>query len=675
MTSGNQFLSFLFDTSIDILAKQPYNDYFRGERKLRLKAKPLFGSVYAADFSREGITMTTEDFLQDYFHYAYYAYYSGSGSIPLTMNQYASGTFDELNIQYKLNEGRVDFSTQRTKVMVDSIINIIFNSNNDMETFMLSDGRDKYGILKPRLSSSTAQVITKKQWTKWMFDKLTDPTLKLKLLPKGIEYVHDIIREAIEDLEVLKKPGAYPNPIDVTTEPTNYATDLEAKDAMAIFETITKLLGHKTIRNIFMHTIDFYENDGYVLETTTLRSYRLMEEIFKLYKFIYPTYGAGKGPRSNQATPLRNSILPNIFHYLYGNAYFRFTVINGKEYNLGLGYSPMPFLNPNDILSLGDVDSILIGLFKSRYEREFIPNKQGDDIRSQAFFDNSIELFKTLEKKIKDTLKDLHYDEHTIQDALFKVIVSLQRVYGKPSGGDSVRIQIDELMRSRDFGRVITFYGVSMGTDHLKIYLTKADLAGRNIFTFAIKEYIKNIDFDRINMIAVNNKIAALWSILGDYKDKGVKFTYIEDVGIEGWQYIGLTPNAAHYNFITRSERHGLGNPSYLEIETDKLFSGDVNEMEKLLEIIKVSMGFKIDGYGGSTRFGFVMSDSTGDITVFNGQRFLKIDEIRSANYINQPPDKNYHRVVIEKLVGDQNLIDYYNTMWNKPFYYRDLNI
>ncbi len=658
---------------MDILAKQSYNDYLKGEKSPTRKARPLFGNVHAPDFSKEGILMTEEQFLKDYFHYVYRAYYSKAGYVTITINQYASKTFDELNVQYRVNEARIDFSTQRTKDMVDSIINKIFDSDSDMEVFLLSDGRDKNGILRPRLSSSTAQVVTKKQWIKWMFDKLTDPVLELKLAPKGTDYVSDLIREAIEDLTVLKKSGHNPNPIDITTDQVNYATDLEAQNAKSILETINKLIGHKTIRNLFMHIVDFYEFGGFKLETTTLRTSEVMVDVFELYEFIYPTYS---GPKS----PSKGSILENLFHYLYGNAYFRFTVVNGKEYRMNLGYSPMPFLSPDESISLLNADSVLLDLFNSHYEREYLPNRQGDNnIRTKAFFDNSIELFEAVEQKVKDALsmqflQFFPYDKHSVQNILFKVFTSLQRSMGK----QSARFQIDNLMRSRDLGRLITFFDIPMGPTHLKIYLTKADLAGRDIFTFPIKDFItfRDIDFDRINMIAINNKIATLWSILGNHKDKNVIFSYIEDVGTEGWQYIGLKPDSRSYSFITGSERKGLENPSHIEIEPNKLFNGDVDEMAKLLKIVRVSMGFRsntVTSYG-NIRLGFVMSHGTDDIAVFDGQRFLNVDEIRSEDYAKPTYHKVYFKVELNNLIGDQNLIDYYNEMWAVPFYYERLN-
>jgi hypothetical protein len=457
----------------------------------------------------------------------------------------------------------------------------------------------------------------------------------------------------------------------------NYANDLEAQNAKSILETITELLGHKTIRNIFMHTVDFYENGDYVLETTTLRTGAIMEDIFKLYEFIYPTYDRERVSRPSvpRSTPSRKSITTNLFHYLYGNAYFRFTVVSGKEYNLNLGYSPMPFLTPNGILSLQDVDSVLIGLFNSQYDQKYIPNSQSD-FRSQAFFDNSIELFKAIEPKLRDSLEFIKYDKSSVQDILFKVITSLQRTVGSKVRGNRlpVRIQIDNLLRSRDSGRWIHFYNIPVGSNHFSIYLTKADLAGLDIFTFTESFILeRDIDFDKINMVAVNNKIAALWSILSYYKGT-VKFSYIENTGSEGWQYIGLEPFAQGYDFIPRNERLGFSSPSHIEIDADLLLNGNVDEMDKLLEIIRVSMGYKPDGTGKNTQFGFVLSDGINNIAVFDGQGFYSANEIRSEVYAQRGEYRYFHRVIIGDLIADSELIDYCNILWDYPFYYKNLN-
>ncbi len=203
-------------------------------------------------------------------------------------------------------------------------------------------------------------------------------------------------------------------------------------------------------------------------------------------------------------------IWTNLFHYLYGDSYFRFTVVTGKEYKFNLGYSPIPFLAAGQMLSIANMDSDIIELFKSKYEEHYIPSRQYDtDIKSQAFLDNSIELFKAVEQKVVSALKYMHYDKQSVQNMLFKVTTSLQRTSGKSYNRDSVRIQIDKLIRSRDFGREIIFYSIPMGSSFFKIYLTKADLAGRDIFTFPQTTLITldKINFAQINMEAVKNRM------------------------------------------------------------------------------------------------------------------------------------------------------------------------
>ncbi len=87
-----------------------------------------------------------------------------------------------------------------------------------------------------------------------------------------------------------------------------------------------------------------------------------------------------------------------------------------------------------------------------------------------------------------------------------------------------------------------------------------------------------------------------------------------------------------------------------------------------------MSLGFKFDSLRTNIRIGFVMSDGTNDISVFDGQKFLKVAEIRSDDYDNTNNNRHFHKLAIKNLIADQNLIDYYNIMWGLPFYYRNLN-
>lgn len=86
-------------------------------------------------------------------------------------------------------------------------------------------------------------------------------------------------------------------------------------------------------------------------------------------------------------------------------------------------------------------------------------------------------------------------------------------------------------------------------------------------------------------------------------------------------------------------------------------------------------MGFKRDMLGQNIRFGFVMSEGTNQITVFDGQEFINIDDFRSGVHVlASHSNRHYLRVDLLDLIVDKNLIDYYNIMWNMPFYYQDLN-
>ncbi|HEC38137.1 hypothetical protein LCGC14_0886250 [marine sediment metagenome] len=697
MTSGKQFTCFLFDTTVDILAKTSFDDYLKGEKKSSNKKRELFDHVYPPDFVSEGILTTREEFLRDYFHYVYPNYYASSSGQSVSINQYASKTFDEQNVQYLPNEARVEMSTKRSKAVVESIVNNVFKSESDMNTFLLSeDIRSSSGILVPRFATSATSVINKKQWLKWMFDTLTDSALLASLPPFGIDYASDLLREAIIQLNRLKVSGPSPNPLEVVINQENYADAAEALAGSNILNILNGLFGHKTIRGVFMHTFTYYGTyNGFVLDSTTLRPRTEMEKLFKLYEFIFPGYQTGFSWAPNGATPSGVTISSNIFHYLYGNAYFRFSVVgSSRQYKFNLGYAPMTFLESSkiDLLSLSSLDKDLQNKFIGYYNQEY-DKKLNENERVKAFLDNSQELFKILEPKIRIVLKYLQYDERLVKDIMFKVISSLQA-----KSKTSVRTQIDDLMTSPKSGGIITFNNIKIGSEKLKIYLDKSeDLAGHDIFTF-IRDWsetkiITEEMIELINREAIHGKMSVLWSTLESYYIRGaqqnVRFKYVENKVIQkpsvipnGWQYIGLSPSAARYDFIEQSERYSMGNPSYIEISLDGLFRNDINEMLKLLKVVEISTGMKKSNI--NTQFGFVMSiinfgagfTFEDHIAIFDGRMFHEPSEVYSGSISLGAGIKYMHidLATLNQMASNDLDIERINEEWDIPFLYSDLS-
>ncbi len=577
-----------------------------------------------------------------------------------------------------------------------------------MNTFLLSeDIRSSTGILIPRFATSTTQIINKKQWLKWMFDKLTDPDLLSSLPPSGSDVASDLLREAIIQLNTLTISGPNPNPLEVITNPKNYADDAEALAGTMILDILNGLIGHKTIRGIFMHTFTYYNTyKGFVLDSTTLRTASEMEKLFKLYEFVYPQYQMSPLSRVSQdSTPTGNSITYNIFHYLYGNADFRFTVVGTqKQFKFSLGYAPMTFLDSNskmDQLLLSNIDVDLANKFTGYYEQRY-DKKYDEKSLVQAFLDNSQDLFKIVEPKIRTVLKYLQYDERLVQDIMFKVIADLQAKSSRITTS-GVRLQIDDLMRSSASGGIITFNKIRIGDTELKIYLNKQeDLAGQDIFTFkrdfskvgrnSVAVTINEEIIEQINLEAIHNKVSVLWSILGEYysdnPQQHARFRYIENKAIItghsvtpfGWQFIGLKAEATSYDFIAASERKSTTSPSYIDISLEGLFNGDVNEMQKLLKVVRVSTS-KRQTMGYPTQVGFTMSIADfgqgftmeDQIAIFDGRMFYESSEVYSG------PTYTGNKVTwiqIDSGAIDTSRLDIerINREWDISFLYGDLS-
>ena len=594
-------------------------------------------------------------------------------------NLYILDKLGTLNMRFIPETGMVDPSSKREYKDILKILNKLFKSDEEINKFLCSDESGK------QLSQSTYSI---KQWLLDVYNKIVD----YEDSSSNPDEISSLLLKAKDLLELIQPPSLENDKI------TFLSSELE--NAKRIFNVISYVFGHFTLRLIFLHMIQSYgEVGGFKIDVMTIPYLKNIAKSLENFDIRSSTQLLGK-----KNTPLTDtkSINNHIFSLLFLDSFLYLPVLksipNSESNAVYLGYSPLSFISDS-------IDSRNRRNFNREIENDFFLRHQ--QLYSNYFMrrgtnDVKVDLFiKSAEEmltKVIDKLRKEIFDSNRFEDkkpkekeAIFTqlVISASEDIFSKgyrigSAGGEdtkyNLRFQIERLLMGHNdqgnlFERIIIFHKVKIDDKIFKMQMDKDDFLGANIRIWRAtpKDFDLSSYQQIINKQGIDLKVKILREIIKQNGNKVKIFTGLNINNEFGVQYILPAQEGDQFSYLPRTYTDDIS-PSYFEID----FDTNPNFAESQLRFI-ASLLTKMSG--SINNFFFVMKpfsstvDSQEMICAFDFRKLFKIDEIHSPKtyVLSSESSKKYNyeykRIVLSSDVGSFDFSKV-NNLWKVYAYF-----
>ncbi|TKJ21364.1 MAG: hypothetical protein CEE43_09475 [Promethearchaeota archaeon Loki_b32] len=365
--TGNRYITTLQKTLVNVIPNPVYKSYLPNakarNRGVRIDHSiPILGSRQVIELSESFNTLQFfanakfgEEFL-----YKTYLSLIGFRDIIRTPDDrapskrsspivYINDKIGFLNIKYDPYSGAVDLKSYRDKSDIEGIFNVLFNTKEPVMDFLFLKEED--GSIIPRHGDE----VKIKTWLHNLFNKITDQQLNL-----GSERISLLIKEVRDNL--LSKYTQ--NPIDITSDSRNFLSLKEIEAGKFIYEQISLLFGHFTLRLLYMRMIDFYGNsNSFKIDFRSIPSVDDILIYLNDFSIITSNQQFDDSPISSEDSVFAND---NLFSYLFLDSFLVLPVLKGSDLKnrISFGNSPLIFLE-------SDINSLLSRRITGEYHRTF----------------------------------------------------------------------------------------------------------------------------------------------------------------------------------------------------------------------------------------------------------------------------------------------------------------
>ncbi len=314
-----------------------------------------------------------------------------TGNYPIS---YINDKIGFLNIKTNPESGQVNLKGYRDKNDIENLINRFFKNEAEIKEFLfLFENGD--GNIVPMQKDD----VKLKKWLSGLYNKITDNTLQL-----GNSRADLIIQEIRDNL--LNKYTQ--NPLVLTTDDKVFLTQDEIDAGKFIFDQISLLFGHFTLRLIFMHMIDFYGNpNSYKVDFISRPKNRDLVSFIQAFSIITPTQHHTDSPFNTEAGIETNN---NFFAYLFLDSSLLFPTLQGANLDneVFFGYSPLTFLDKSINIQMASyVRGERHKVFNKRISKFFFAKYDAlkQNIYSVDLLETRVGLFAQSSKEILDVVK------------------------------------------------------------------------------------------------------------------------------------------------------------------------------------------------------------------------------------------------------------------------------
>jgi hypothetical protein len=561
------------------------------------------------------------------------------------VSPYIADKIGLFNVRFTPSTGKFDKSSLRSKSDFEGVINKLFVSKSDILDFLFL--KEHSGEIIPMKEGD----LTIKEWFHMLFEKITNYQEG-----SGTDRVSELIKEA--KTSFTNKYSE--NPFDINTDKEKAFSSEEIKAGKIAFEVVSRLIGHFTLRLLFMHMIDFYGSPkSYKIDVLNLPSHDDISKYLRQFSIITST--------QSQSTPIVSvqHIHKHLFSLFFLNSYMVLPVegnINDKDAIISFGYSPISFIDSSFISSSPKAfDSNIASQFKALY------NNYKDNYYAGSATHRRIKLFVESGQEMVDALKvilrtkvdslGLKKDERI--DLYNKLLISAEReilnyhyeqIRYKGHPQNNLRFQIEDLLIGDKYNKKIEFFHVEFKHQTFKIWLDKDDFIGKDIkiwrsFTKGREDYYEFQDFNfqgyNYGIVEEMTQILkeAIESAVGE-NGKVKIYPLYRPNQIDGYQFL---LDKDMWEKLVPTERQEILGTNKKDARCFDIDLQDSDIQNKLEHIVKLSMSFIIPSptspYSKDFLFIIAKDDLDGKaiyehdkmIGAFDRNRFYDPDEIFSS--------------------------------------------
>ena len=418
-------------------------------------------------------------------------------------DQFIFSVLGDLNMIFNTETGIIDLNSRRTGEDFEGLLAKLFNADEVNDFLFLQD--DLTPVHKDGYKQG--QVSTIKQWLYMLYEKIANfPNSEL-----GTDRISTLIKDAKDKLLELRKnpdkpddPPINPLNIDHINEEINerHFSTIEITAGKEIFRIISRLFGHVSLRLVLFHMVQF--NNGKI-DFTTRPPLTLFVGFLDQFDIKSPI-------QDNPLIPLKDLRSKHwklhMYTLMFGNSYLHLPLSSGERNDnnmIQFGYSPIQFIEDSFTSSTPDLD--IQNHFWAQYKGylKFLYDNKGFKSKLNLFVLSGKDLVAAINSKLDDYASIPIISKELIDqlkaEAETEVFRTHDTVGYKGKNYKTIRIQIENFLKSNDYSREIIFYRVLDGNNKpVKIRFTKDDFRGYFIIIFGkIKSYqFTQGDVDRL---------------------------------------------------------------------------------------------------------------------------------------------------------------------------------
>jgi len=515
-------------------------------------------------------------------------------------NTYISDKIGLFNVRFNPFTGRNDMSSLRSKADFEGVLNGLFDNEKDVLDFLFL--KEYNGEIKPMIEGG----LTIKQWIHMLFEKITSYQGD-----SGTDRVNELVKEA--KTSFTNKYSE--NPFDISANKKETFSSEEIKAGKIAFEVISRLIGHFTLRLLFMHMIDFYGSPkSYKIDILNLPSHEDISKYLRQFSIVTST--------QLLSTPIsdRHFIQNHIFSLFFLDSHIIFPVgknIDKKDAIVRFGYSPISFIDGSFVsTSLKSFDSEILTHFKGLY-KNYLDNNYGGsatDRRIKLFVDSGLEMLKALRIVLRAKLETLGLKKKEQIELYNRLLIAAEKEIldytSETISHDNevlpnLRYQIEDLIIGRKFSKKITFHQVENEGESFELELNKDIFSGKDIKIWRILRRGYDLgrygytDFDaqQYNYAITKERAQilkrAIESAVGEDGKVRIYPTTMIDQN-EGYHFLIRTES---FENLIPTERLQLPNTNKKDARFFDIDLQDVNIQVKLEHIIKLTQSY-VDSRG-----------------------------------------------------------------------------
>ncbi|MHA1489443.1 MAG: hypothetical protein ACTSRI_07290 [Promethearchaeota archaeon] len=474
-----------------------------------------------------------------------------------------------------------------------------------------------------------------------------------------------LIKEARDELRKLSEydedKKKYINPLNLE-EPVYFSKDNdELNSGKEIFEITSKLIGHFTLRLIFLHMIDFYSEkskgivEKYHFDVIQILKHKDIAKYLRQFYIITPTQQYNI-PLSGAESLKKHKF--SLF-FLDSRIYLPIKDIYDEYNQVSFGNIPLSFITHKiEADTLKELYRKVSNNFYGNYYSQFhyLLSRVGKESRMELFKKSGLEIMSVLKKEIKSYVDGLHLprnkkielENELLTNAEKEIFSYYQYILKDKSHVPNLRTQIENLLIGKEkmnifdiyytynldsnkFEAEIEFHKVyierrdkegnivrdekgNIVRDTVKIRMNKDDFKGKNIKIVRGTEFSEEDlrhKFKEANSDVIKNKVDILVKTI-EHLNKKVKIYPIipytkKDHTKFGYQYI-LRDDMFPFIPLKASDS---GDPRHFEIDLTKKETRKAG-IEKLKRIAALSSCYRsVSGRyipTTNTKFLFVMT-------------------------------------------------------------------